>query len=48
MVIATTVLVLAVRADGHVGLRAQERHAEALRAYVALLRAPAPGIAAAS
>ncbi|WP_258127914.1 FAD-dependent monooxygenase [Achromobacter anxifer] len=42
------VLVLAVRADGHVGLRAQERHAQALEAYVALLRAPAPGAAVAS
>ncbi|GGC83462.1 3-(3-hydroxyphenyl)propionate hydroxylase [Chelatococcus reniformis] len=30
---------LVVRADGHVGLRAERRHAEALGAYVSLLRA---------
>ena len=39
------ILVLAVRADGHVGLRSEERHVETLGAYVARLRAPAPGTA---
>lgn len=32
------VVLLVVRADGHVGLRAEQRHAETLSAYVELLR----------
>ncbi|MNT81012.1 hypothetical protein D3C72_2205580 [compost metagenome] len=32
------VVLLVVRADGHVGLRADQRHAETLSAYVELLR----------
>lgn len=32
------VLLLVVRADGHVGLRADQRHAETLSAYIELLR----------
>lgn len=37
-------VLLVIRADGHVGLRAERRHAETLSAYVALLRA-SPGAA---
>jgi len=32
-------MLLAVRADGHVGLRAEQRHAETLSAYIERLRA---------
>jgi 2-polyprenyl-6-methoxyphenol hydroxylase-like FAD-dependent oxidoreductase len=32
------IMLLVVRADGHVGLRADSRHAETLAAYIALLR----------
>ncbi|MEN4921919.1 FAD-dependent monooxygenase [Achromobacter spanius] len=32
------VVLLVIRADGHVGLRAERRHAESLSAYIALLR----------
>ena len=33
-------MLLVIRADGHVGLRAAERHAETLSAYIERLRAP--------
>ncbi len=33
------VVLLVIRADGHIGLRAEQRHAETLSAYIELLRA---------
>ncbi|WP_278485009.1 FAD-dependent monooxygenase [Achromobacter insolitus] len=42
------IVVLAIRADGHVGLRAEDLHAQTLTAYIELLRAPAVGKAEAS